>query len=138
MDLFDVWRILNPTTKRYTWRKMIFTGVKQSRLAYIIIPKSFLYNVETIEIGHSIYSDHSPLLKTETSNQKGRGFWKFNLALLKDHEYVKKVNTLIETELNENRRNNKGLNWDTIKMKIRGLTISHACYKAKQTRIAEK
>ena len=76
-DMVDVWLLLNLTTKRFTLRKMSFNGIKQSRLDYIIIPKSLLYNVETIEIKHSIYSDHNPVhlkIKPTQSSQKGRGF----------------------------------------------------------------
>jgi exonuclease III len=108
-DMVDVWRLLNPTTKRYTWRKMSINGIKQSRLDYIIIPKSFLNNIETIEIKHNIYSDHNPVhlkIKPTQSSSKGRGFWKFNTSLLKDIDYVTKVNSLIETEIKENRGTN--------------------------------
>jgi exonuclease III len=140
-DMVDVWRLLNPEQRRYTWRKMCPNGIRQSRLDYIIMPNSFIYDVEYTNIGHSIYSDHSPVqlkLKESTTNKKGRGFWKFNTSLLKDPEYVTKINALIDQEIEENKGNNKGLIWDTIKMKIRGLTISFSSHKAKITRAFEK
>jgi hypothetical protein len=120
---------------------MTFNGIKQSRLDFIIIPKSFIYNVESISIENSIYSDHNPVhlkLKPNAHNKKGRGFWKFNTSLLRDSKYVSKINELLDTETANNKMENKGLLWDTIKMKIRGMTISYASYKAKQTRLIEK
>jgi hypothetical protein len=75
---------------------MSFNGIKQSRLDYIIMPMSFIYNVDMVNIGHSVYSDHSPVelnLKEKIAHSKGRGFWKFNTSLLKDPEYVTKTIT---------------------------------------------
>jgi hypothetical protein len=49
------------------------------------MPNSFIYNFEYANIGHSIYSDHSPVqlkLKELTTNNKGT-------------EYVTKINKLI-------------------------------------------
>jgi hypothetical protein len=52
--------------------------------------------------------------------------------LLKDREYVDSINKIIETESNGTNCNNKGLKWGTLKMLIRGHTISYSsCYKAK-------
>ena len=97
--------------------------------------------MESIDIENSIYSDHNPVhlkLKPNAHNQKGRGFWKFNTSLLKDPNYVKEINELIDREMIDNKIENKGLLWDTLKMQIRGKTISYASYKAKQTRNSEK
>jgi exonuclease III len=77
LDLCDIFRVLNPELKRYTWRKLAYNSIQQSRLDYIIIPVSLTYSVKNIAIGHSIYSDHRPvhleLIDKVTSN-KGRGF----------------------------------------------------------------
>ena len=108
---------------------------------YILIPIFLIYNVDTISIENSIYSDHNPVhlkLKPNAHNKKGRGFWKFNTSLLRDTNYVREINDLLDTEITNNMLENKGLLWDTIKMKIRGLTINYASYKAKQNRISEK
>jgi exonuclease III len=135
--LCDIFRILNPDKLRYSWRKMTFSGIKQSRLDYILIANGLIYNVEKIEIGHSLYSDHSPVHLTLANKQeviKGRGFWKFNTSLLKDLEYIEKINNLIIEEQTRQTSGNKGLLWDTIKMQIRGFTISYTSHKAKEKR----
>jgi hypothetical protein len=137
LDLVDIWRLINPDKRRYTWRKMTFTGISQSRLDYILIPNSWLYNVNTVDIGHSVYSDHSPVhltLNEDNPATKGRGFWKFNNSLLRDKEYTSKVNELIDEELNRKNCTDKGLKWNVIKMRIRGYTVSYSSYKAKLRR----
>jgi exonuclease III len=137
IGLCDIFRVLNPDTRRYSWRKMTFNGIKQSRLDYILISNSLIYNVEKIEFGHSLYSDHSPVhLKLENKQEatKGRGFWKFNNSLLKDLEYIENVNNIITEEQIRQASGNKGLLWDTIKMQIRGFTIRYTSHKAKEKR----
>jgi hypothetical protein len=140
LSICDIFRVLNPNNRRYSWRKMAFNGIKQSRLDYILIPNSLIYNVEEIEIGHSLYSDHSPVslkLTDKHEGSKGRGFWKFNNSLLKDIEYIDKVNNIISEEQDRQNSTNKGLLWDTIKMQIRGFTIGYTSHKAKVRRQKE-
>ena len=36
-DLCDIWHLLHPNTKRYTWRRATPKGIQQSRLDYFII-----------------------------------------------------------------------------------------------------
>jgi hypothetical protein len=90
------------------------------------------------EIGPSIYSDHNIInleICSKLDNERGRGFWKLNTSLLRDKEYVNKINKTIEDTMEQHKElKNLGLLWDTIKMKIRGASISYASYKAKCNR----
>ena len=45
-NLCDIWRLLNPHKKRYTWRKITSKGVLQSRLDYFFIPLSKIYDIQ--------------------------------------------------------------------------------------------
>ena len=96
----------------------------------------------TCNILPGIPSDHSlvQLQFSETTDWvRGRGFWKFNVDLLKDKEYIAKVNdTFEEFKTAETTLNNKALSWDYIKCRLRGLTISHASFKAKKRKRREK
>jgi hypothetical protein len=100
-----------------------------------------MYCIKKISIGHSVYSDHSPvhleLLET-AENVKGIGFWKLNTSLLKDKEYVDSINNILIEESSKPQSSNKGLKWDTMKMIIRGHTISYTSYKAKTRRKYEE
>ena len=42
-NLVDIWRVVNPDTKRYTWRGVTRNGIVQSRLGYW-----FIYTTITI------------------------------------------------------------------------------------------
>jgi hypothetical protein len=78
-------------------------------------------------------------IENKENEPKGRGTWKFNSSLLKDVEYTKKINNLMdECEGKYKDVTDKGLKWDVIKSEIRGATISYSSYKAKTTREAEQ
>ena len=137
-DMTDLWRITNPEIRRYTWRRCTMKNLQQSRLDYIFAPTSCLYNLNKAEIIPSICSDHSIVtieLKEEQANKSGRGFWKFNSSLLHEKEYLDKINSLIqECKTKYAKCTNHSLKWDTIKMEIRGKTISYASHRAKVKR----
>jgi exonuclease III len=141
-NLCDIYRVLNPDTKMYTWRINNYNGIKQSRLDYWFIPKGFIYNIKQCTTYPAIHSDHNIIAITIENHNKiprGRGSWKFNCSLLHDTEYVKKIHTLLEECQDKYKDvNDKGLKWDVIKSEIRGATISHASYKTKCNKIKEK
>ena len=104
LDLVDVWRILNPDSSRFTRREMSKNGLVQSRLDFWLISNHLLYDFCKQDIKPGIRSDHSIVeivLEIHNSQRKGKGFFKFNSALLKDNEYTNKINTMIDTYINE-------------------------------------
>ncbi len=141
-DYVDVWRLMHPDTKRYTWRESSRHGLIQSRLDYWLIPQHMLYNVNNTDIMSSILSDHSMItlgLHLGNSNNRGRGFWKFNCQLLTDSEYVKRVTECInECNVKYKHTVDKGLIWDAVKMEVRGISISYSAYIAKQRKKTEE
>jgi len=122
----DIWRILNPHSKRYTW----FSNKKPiigCRLDFFIISGNLNSNVKSSNILTSYNSDHCPITLTlEISAEKpGRGFWKLKNQLLEDNIYCENIiKTIIEcAEIHKNTDNR--LKWDTMKCQIRGTTISY-------------
>ena len=92
----DVWRILNPETFHFTWRKT--KPCVLSRLDYFILPYYCLSKVSSCEILPGFLTDHS-FVKLEISSSeilKGRGHWKLNTSYLTDQEYLKEVNKIID------------------------------------------
>mgnify|MGYP001556512402 CR=1 FL=1 len=116
-ELCDIWRTINPTLKRFTWRQC--KPLIQSRLDYFFISQSLIQIVNACEIKPSIKTDHSLLhlqLTLNSSNKRGPGFWKFNASLLKDEiyiDYIKEIIAQLKEELSH--MQNKGLKWDFIK-----------------------
>ena len=77
-------------------------------------------------------------IKNSKKWQRGKDFWKFNIELLKDKDYVDKINLeLSDFEDLEQTFDNKSLLWDFIRCKLRGITISFAAFRAKRNRQQE-
>ena len=117
-------------------------GLVQSRLDYWLISNHLMYDFHQQDIKPGLRSDHSLVtlsFKIKNTQQKGRGFFKFNSSLLRDKIYVEKVNELIQENINANKEEeDKGLLWDSLKCSIIGMTISYSTQKARETRKLEK
>ena len=84
-------------------------------------------------------------LNTENS-ERGKGFWKFNSALLKEQEYV----TLVKNEINnvisdftkgqglQTLTTSKQMFFEVLKVRIRGVTIPYCAKRKKKLNEKEK
>ena len=103
-DLFDIWTIRNPKTKRFTFSQKHVYSLTQRHLDYFYISNSMQVSVKKTDIVASLLTDHSPItfscLKNEESN-RGRGLWKFNNCLIENEEYVLQMKKFILDTLNE-------------------------------------
>ena len=140
--LIDVYRSQNPDGKRYTWRNKGRAGLVQSRLDMFFVSEQTQFLNIKFNTVPGLLSDHSLIqINFDTDRQwtRGRGFWKFNVELLKDTEYINLIYAQIDELKNmEHTLKNKSLLWDYIKCKLRGITISYASYKAKERKRTEK
>ena len=149
-SLIDVWRELNPSSSKFTWIGKITNPKKYARLDFFLISNSLFPFIKQASIEYGILSDHSTTsIEIDFRNfQRGRGFWKFNNSLLKDHEYVKRVKNCIKKvvktyDANENPEIfyenatpeqlqnvpstiNPQLLYDMIQLEIRGETIKYS------------
>ena len=90
-NLVDIWRIRNPSLKRYTFRKNHFSGFIQRRLDYIFISNNIQEYFKKVSILPSFCGDHSPIsciLESSSQIQSGKNFWKFNSALINDEKPI--------------------------------------------------
>jgi hypothetical protein len=139
LNLSDIWRVMNPNKKCYTWRQgSSATRLKQSRLDYWLVSTQLMFQLEQVDIKTSIRSDHSLItinfFKSEIPD-RGPGYWRFNASLLKDTNYVTQINNCFTKSMDKYKEvKDKGLLWDLIKMEIRSSTICYSKNKAKQTR----
>ena len=135
-NLTDIWRVLNPNTRRYTWRKG--NPITQSRIDYWLIATELSYDISHCDINASIKSDHSLIslkLRANSKIKKGSGLWKFNTSLLSDDVYVDYMKGMITRLKQENDyMENKSTKWEFIKMEMRNATISYSKIKAKHKR----
>ena len=97
-NMIDYFRHFNPTTTRYTWRRR--NPLKQSRLDYIIGPNALLDFIQACSIIPGYRSDHSfvEINLRFCDFIRGKGTWKLNCSLLKDKQYLIKINELINQE----------------------------------------
>ena len=135
--LIDIWRVLNPDEKRFTWRrrKPILT---QSRLDYWIIGADLSYYISHCDIKPSIKTDHS-LITIEftkiTSSKRGSGLWKFSSHLLSDIDFVGYMRGIIAMHCNLLKNmTNKSLKWEIVKMELRNATVSYSKTQAFYTK----
>ena len=156
-DLLDIYRELNPDTRRYTWRRS--SPFQQSRLDFFLISDTMTPFVKDSDIIPGYKSDHSIITLSFQFGQeeKRQSFWKFNSSLLSDIKYLSEINTLINEITSEyaalpyNKENindipisdihltiSDQLFLDVLLMKIRSKTISYSAYKNKENKRKEE
>ena len=114
LDLFDLWRIRNPTVTRFTWRQK--KPIIQRRSDYWLVN-----DTDSVDIKTSIKSDHSAIID---DLEKGPNFWKFNSNLVNDSAYCELLTTEYAYWFEEFKEvQDKRVLWDLIKYKIRQQTI---------------
>ena len=143
----DTYRIFHEEKREYTWSRRNPVR-KQTRLDFFLTSfECFLY-VYATNIIPGYRTDHSgvTLELTLNENERGRGYWKFNNSLLKDHTYIQIVKDTISdvkqtyaTNNNDNLDNqqseygiNSQLFLETLLLMIRGNTIKYSSFKKKQ------
>ena len=148
LGLIDIWRDINPETKKYTWRRN--HPLKQARLDFFLLSENLVMSVNNANIESGYRTDHSLITLGLQFDKfkKGKSFWKLNNSLLQDIEYVNSIkNTILNVKKQymvpvynvDNLKNistdviqftiNDQLFFETLLMEIRGKTISYASYK---------
>ena len=130
----DVWRSLNPDLESFTWRNKSFKI--QCCLGYFLVSQDLCRLATSCKIVHAAETDHSEILihfKNENANQrKGPRFWKFNNSLLRDEKYINKLRNNLDKYKDKYKDvEERGLQWDLLKMEIRGFTVMYSKSKAK-------
>ena len=131
LELVDIWRVRNPTFRRFTWRCK--TPLKMRRLDFFSISDTLQSSVSLCEILNPLESDHSPIKIRFKSPYpvKGLGYWKFNNSLLDDNIFFQNMKQVInETIPFMDNYNDPGIGWEYLKFKVReyarDITIKNA------------
>ena len=87
--LCDVWRLMHPGDKQYTWRN---TSLKRaSRLDFWLVTKEIKRKTSCTDIRPAIRADHNAISITSRlctkRNKRGPGYWKINTQILNDPVY---------------------------------------------------
>lgn len=126
LDLEDIFRNNFPEDKIFTWHNK--TKGISTRLDYWFISDKLLNRINKCEVNPGLFTDHDLvqflLQSKEPSEQRGPGYWKFNVSFLSNSDYVSKVKNIIPTSFDAVKNYaDKGLVWDFIKMQIRKISI---------------
>ena len=133
-DLTDVWRNLHPDMSTYTWHRRN-PSYLACRLDFFLCSFGMANLVTGASISAGFRSDHS-IIKLKTSlieNKRGPGYWKLNCSCLNNIDYVNEIKSVIRETLNDNRALDYALQWEMIKMNVRGKTIEF-CSRIKKER----
>ena len=121
-DLVDVWRLRNPTYKKFSWRHT--KPVTMRRLDFFLVSDKMELDISGSGFYAPVQSDHSPIfLKISPLQETARGpsYWKFNSSLVNDPTFVEKTTEIInEVAMNiTNQFNDYRIGWEFLKYKVR-------------------
>ena len=131
-DLTDVWRTLLPTDRRFT----SFGSGIPTRIDLAFAMSPMLTHIESSHIGTSFGSDHAALFVDFNLDQDtwGKGCWHLPQYVLSDPIYVRRIENVIESVLQENGQLDANQRWDFLQVAVWLETIKFvaAKHKAKQ------
>ena len=126
--VIDSWRHLHPNEKMYSWRR----GNIARRLDYILIGEDIIQYLDNASINSIGFSDH--LLTSATlkfNNFKyGKSYYKMNVSILQDKEYVSMMKTKIPKIIIDNKNLDSHLQWEMTKKEIKELTVKYCKKRA--------
>ena len=95
-NLFDTFRELHPSLRRYTWRRK--TPLKQSRLDFFLVTENIVNSIKNGKFETGYKSNHSMVALTSAMDkfEHGKSLWKYNNSLLTDTEYLKIINSKMQ------------------------------------------
>ncbi len=113
-----------------------------ARLDFFATSSDYLSKLNKTDIKIGNRTDHS-LIYLEVNlgqEERGRGYWKFNISLLRDIDYVNMIKTIIQ-EVKDSYKDNiqegditcikEQILLEMIKLKVRGKSISYSSFKKK-------
>ena len=91
-DLIDIWRVRNPTCRKFTWRRS--KPVTLRRFDCFLVSSHTELDIASCGFYTQIQSDHSPVfLKVSplADAYRGPGYGKLNNSLVSDPMYIEKT-----------------------------------------------
>ena len=131
----DIWRYLHPSSPGFTWVRS--DGSLSSRIDLFGVPYAWVPSVSSCSVFVCPFSDHrsvSVTISLPDAVPPGPGFWKLNVSILEDPEYL----SLTEDAWASWRQSIPRFPslekwWDRGKRLIKGLTIRYCSDKSKVT-----
>ena len=137
----DLWRKIHPNDISFTYINPIHQHAS-SRIDVILVSNHILKYATTCDHVCAPVPDHRAVIaqiNTHT-NKRGKGYWKLNVSILKENDYVTNVKSIIRnTVLEFNNGVNVGEIWDLIKIRVKEYSVIYCQERArnKNNRIKE-
>ncbi len=128
-NVTDIWKILNPHTYDYTYIDPSFRN-RNSRIDILCASENIVRMTDSCEHKLAPCPDHKAVIMTFSCDERlrGKGYWKLNVSILKEREYVEAIKNLIEKtliEYNECADIDKNLIWELIKIRVKEFSIKY-------------
>lgn len=134
VGLVDVWRLINPTGREYTF----FSHCQKSysRIDMFMISNTIIKQVVTCKMNAMALSDHAPVelgIDINTDVEK-KGRWRMNTLLIQDENFNLLLKEDIKSffEINACSTDTKAMEWEASKAYIRGKIIAPSSKKKKR------
>ena len=137
-QITDVWREKYPDKLKFTWQGHHIkdyggnkiTKIIRSWIDRIYIPEEWLLNVKTAAITPFSWSDHDIMavdIYLPTPVKRGSGYWKFNVNLLQDQEFIDHITSFwAHWETTVNDYDDIRTWWDLAKINFKKIAITHS------------
>ena len=133
-NLIDIWRKLNPDKICHTYIDPSERN-SNSRIDFFLCSKTILSGVEGSTIRCAPTPDHKAVdIQVNLSNKvRGKGYWKMNVSLLDDKNYLDDMTALIlETFEEYDSYLDSVTLWEFMKLRIKEFTIHYSIAKARE------
>ena len=130
----DVFRVLNPDTKRYTCIKR--NPSCASRIDFMLTSPGIINNVKMAQIISMVFSDHNivDLNIVDEKWRRGPGIWRLNTELLNHPKIDKEIRTAISNHAEKYGHLKPDDRWDELKHIVKCIYIEKGQLRGKKKR----
>lgn len=119
-DLTDVWRVRNPDSKAFTFRR----GLYASRLDYFLISSHLSDTVQSTGLKMTPHSGHAiiDISLGDSERSRGPGLWRLDTALLGRNDYITEMSEFLTHWSAPKELTNPNSIWEWLKYEIQTFT----------------
>ena len=139
LSLCDIWKIKNPSEVQFSYIDAQ-PSPSCSRIDLWLGSQNLRQYISKCLITSCPAPDHKAVTLSLAINDKprGPGYWKMNVSILNNTDYVDKVKEIINTAILQYRGLSNILVWEYLKRKIKEFSINYSVQKSKHEKNKEK
>ena len=135
--LVDVWRSRHEEKREFSWMKKGSYPIKASRIDYALVSGGMDQYTQMIQYLSSVFTDHRAVYMVIEigEDQRGVGYWKMNVSLLREKDYVDKINLEIQQTIDSMQHKDPRVIWEKLKQRIKEATIRYSRQKSSEEKL---